>query len=371
MDFRLSEEQEAIRRAAEAFAQGEFTPEGLDELISTAKYPWEILKKAASLGFIGLHFPEKYGGQGYGLVEKVVVIESFCRQDPSLGMALSLSDVGSESILYGGSDEQKQRILPRVAKGEAVLSAGLSSSGSSDFCDHSLKRAGSGDTAILSGKHSFVVNGGLAREMVIPEASDFGKGRGFIVETDQPGVALEESDPRMGLPLVPVRAVRFEDVSIRPINMLPQIEIKAFSALKVELAAQSLGMARGAFERALEYAKKRKAFGRAIIEFQALNHMLADLVTRLESSKWLVYYAAWKLDQGDTDPRLASMAKLYGSMMATDLIREAIQIHGGYGFLRDYELERYYRDAWFPELFVGTAEDQKDAIAEIWLRKSG
>jgi alkylation response protein AidB-like acyl-CoA dehydrogenase len=370
MDFELSNEQEAIRRAAEEFARGEFTTERVDEMTSAAEYPWDMLKKAASLGFIGLHFPEKYGGQGYGLLEKVLMIQSFCRQDPSLGITLSLSDVGAQWILYDGSDEQKERVLPSVARGEAVLSVGLPLMGTGMLDDNPVKSTADRDMAILNGKEPLVINAGLARQIVILEKFGRGKQRAFIVETEQKGVVLEPSEPRMGLSFMPVRGIRFEDVTVSSSNSIPRVGAEAYSALQVELAAQSVGIARGAFERALEYAKKREAFGAPVIEFQALNHELADLETRLEASKWLVYHAAWKLDQGEADPRLASMAKLYGSMMATELIRGAIQAHGGYGFLKEYGLERTYRDAWFIELFGGTAEDQKDSIAGIWLGKT-
>ncbi|NIQ39226.1 MAG: acyl-CoA dehydrogenase [Proteobacteria bacterium] len=370
MDFELSDEQEAIRRAAEEFAQGELTTERVDEMTSGAQYPWDMLKKAANLGFIGLHFPEKYGGQGYGLLEKVLVIQSFCRQDPSLGITLSLSDVGAQWILYDGSDEQKERVLPPVARGETVLSVGLTPMGTGTLDDNPVKSTANRDMAILNGKEPLVINGGLARQIVIFEKFGRGKRRAFIVETEQKGVVLEPSEPRMGVSFMPVRGIRFEEVPVSSSNSISRVETKAHSALQVELAAQSIGMAWGAFDRALEYAKKREAFGSPVIEFQALNHELADLETRLEASKWLVYHAAWKLDQGDPDPRLASMAKLYGSMMATDLIRGAIQAHGGYGFLIEYGLERIYRDAWFIELFGGTAGDQKDTIAGIWLEKA-
>lgn len=370
MDFRLSEEQEALRRAAEEFARKEFNSELVNKLKSAIEYPWEMLKKAARLGFIGLHFPERFGGQGYGLLEKVLVIESFCRKDPNLGTALSLSDIGSRWILDGGSDEQRERFLPSIAKGEAVLSAGLSLTTDMGVKDLCVRVAWRGDTVILSGKEPFVINAGLARQTVVLGEIDPGKRRGFIIEENRHGVVLEESEPKMGLPFVPVLGIRFQDVAISNSDFLPSVEHKSRAALKIEITAQSLGMARGAFERALEYAGKREAFGRRIIEFQALNHKLADLETRLEASKWLIYHAAWELDRGDTDPKLAAMAKLHGNMMVTEIIKEAIQTLGGYGFLKEYGLERYYLDAWFTELCGGTAEDQKDEIAKIWLKKN-
>ncbi len=285
-------------------------------------------------------------------------------------MTLSLSDVGSQWILSDGSEEQNERILPGVARGEAVFSVGLSRMGNQDLRDQPVKSTRRGERITLNGTQSLVINAGLAGQMMIFEGFEPGKRRGFIVNTDQDGVILEESEPKMGLPSLPFRRVRLDNVPISLSDFLPHVDTKADSALEIEIAAQSLGMARGAFELAVEYARSREAFGRRIIEFQALNHALADFATRLEASKWLVYHAAWRLDGGDADPRLTSMAKLFVSMMATDLIRGAIQIHGGYGFLKESGLERRYRDAWFTELLGGTAEDQKDTIAKIWLGKT-
>ncbi len=370
MDFKSSEEQQAIRKAAEEFAQGELTAERADELLSSAQYPWELLKQAASLGFLGLHFPEKYGGQGYGLLEKVLVIEALCRQDSSLGITLSLSDVGSQWVLFGGSEEQRERILPPLAKGEVVFSAGLSPLLDSVSNDHAVRGHERGKTITLSGKEPLAINAGLAKQILLFGEFEGGERRAFLVDPDQKGVKLEESESRIGASLMPVRAIRLEDVQVPVSHCLPSVDTQAYSALKIEISAQSLGMARGAFEKAIEYARRREAFGRPIIRFQALNHQLADFATRLEASKWLLYHAAWRFDQGNADPRLASMAKLYGSVTATALIRNAIQIHGGYGFLKEYGLERYYRDAWFSELFGGTAEKQRDAIAAVWHRKT-
>ena len=382
MDFELTEEQKDIQLAARGFAQGEFDKEKILEWEQSHTFPRELWKKACKLGFVGIHFPEEYGGQGYGLFENILIVEEFCRRDSGVGIALSLVDFSSEIILHFGTPEQKKKYLIPVAKGE-YISAGAYTEPDhgSDITTLSTTATKQDDAFVINGTKTFITNGSIADFFIVlcqvdPHANPPYRGQStLLVEKGIKGLEATEIMPKMGIRMTSTAELSFSDVRV-PVSHLIGEENKGFyQALeffdesRVEIAAQALGIGQGAFDRALEYALKRKQFGRRLIDFQVTQHKLADMATRLETARLLTYKAAWNFDQKRIDPKLTSMAKMFAAKTAVDVADEAIQIHGGYGYITEYEVERFYRDAKITEIYEGTKEIQKNTIASALIGK--
>jgi len=378
----LTEEQKDIQLAARGFAQGEFDKEKILEWEQSHTFPRELWKKACKLGFVGIHFPEEYGGQGYGLFENILIVEEFCRRDSGVGIALSLVDFSSEIILHFGTPEQKKKYLIPVAKGE-YISAGAYTEPDhgSDITTLSTTATKQDDAFVINGTKTFITNGSIADFFIVlcqvdPHANPPYRGQStLLVEKGIKGLEATEIMPKMGIRMTSTAELSFSDVRV-PVSHLIGEENKGFyQALeffdesRVEIAAQALGIGQGAFDRALEYALKRKQFGRRLIDFQVTQHKLADMATRLETARLLTYKAAWNFDQKRIDPKLTSMAKMFAAKTAVDVADEAIQIHGGYGYITEYEVERFYRDAKITEIYEGTKEIQKNTIASALIGK--
>jgi alkylation response protein AidB-like acyl-CoA dehydrogenase len=382
MDFELTEEQKDIQLAARGFAQGEFDKEKILEWEQSHTFPRELWKKACKLGFVGIHFPEEYGGQGYGLFENILIVEEFCRRDSGVGIALSLVDFSSEIILHFGTPEQKKKYLIPVAKGE-YISAGAYTEPDhgSDITTLSTTATKQDDAFVINGTKTFITNGSIADFFIVlcqvdPHANPPYRGQStLLVEKGIKGLEATEIMPKMGIRMTSTAELSFSDVRV-PVSHLIGEENKGFYQVleffdesRVEIAAQALGIGQGAFDRALEYALKRKQFGRRLIDFQVTQHKLADMATRLETARLLTYKAAWNFDQKRIDPKLTSMAKMFAAKTAVDVADEAIQIHGGYGYITEYEVERFYRDAKITEIYEGTKEIQKNTIASALIGK--
>lgn len=376
MDFELTDEQRDIQRAAREFAQGEFDRELALELERDHAFPTSIWKKACELGFIGLHFPEAYGGQGLGIMENTLVVEEFCRQDSGIGVALTLADFSSEMILRFGNETQKQKYLPPVAKGEAISAGAYTEPDhGSDITKLSTTAVKEGGEFIINGTKTFTTNGTLADHFVVlcqtdPEADPSYRGMcTILVERETPGFEATELGDKMGIRMTSTAELSFADVHIPLENLLGQENrgfyqvLEFFDESRIEIAAQALGIAQGAFERALAYAKERRQFGQRIVDFQVTQHKLADMCTKLETARLLTYKAAWNFDRGRIDPLLTSMAKMHAGRVSVEVADEAIQIFGGYGYITEYEVERFYRDARIMEIYEGTREIQKNTIA--------
>ncbi|MCG6906347.1 MAG: acyl-CoA dehydrogenase family protein [Desulfobacteraceae bacterium] len=383
MEFELTKEQQQIQKAVRDFVKGEFKKDAILELEEKHEYPVKMWKKAAELGFIGIHFPEEYSGQGMGVMENILVAEELCRGDSSVGACLMLADFASEIVLHFGSESQKKTWLPKVAEGE-VLSCGAFTEpdhGSDiTFMDTSAVR--DGNEWVINGSKIFITNGGpLAGFYSVlcqtnPDAQPSHRGMSLIlVEADRPGVSTASVGVKMGIRMMHTAEVTFKDVRVPAENLIGEENrgfyqvLEFFDESRILIAAQGLGTAQGAFDRALDYVKSREQFGRKIAKFQITQHKLADMATKIEMARLLTYKAAWNFDQGRIDPKLTSMAKMVAGRTAVEVADEAIQLMGGYGYMLEYEVERFYRDAKICELYEGTKEIQKNTIASALVGK--
>jgi alkylation response protein AidB-like acyl-CoA dehydrogenase len=382
MEFKLSREQEEIQKAAREFARGEFDKDIALEHERTHTFPRELWKKACQLGFMGIHFPEEYGGQDYGILENALVVEEFCRQDSGIGIAISLADFSSELILRFGTEEQKQEYLVPVTGGKAISSGGFTEPDhGSDITLMNTTAVREGDDYIINGVKTFITNGTIGNFVIVlcqtdPEVNPTYRGQSVIlVETDTPGYTRADLGEKMGIRMSPTAELVFNQVRVPVSNRVGQENkgfyhvLHFFDESRVEIAAQALGIAQGAFDRSLAYCKQRTQFNKKIAEFQVTQHKLADMATMIETARLIVYKAAWNYDQGRIDPKLTSMAKMFAGRVAVEVADEAIQLHGGYGYMLEYEVERFYRDAKIMEIYEGTREIQKNTIASALLGK--
>jgi alkylation response protein AidB-like acyl-CoA dehydrogenase len=382
MDFELTQEQRDIQKAAREFAQGEFDKEKILEWEQTHTFPREIWKKASELGFIGIHFPEEYGGQGCGVTENILIVEEFCRQDSGVGIALSIVDFSSELVLRYGTAEQKKKYLLPVAQGQ-FISAGAYTEPDhgSDITLLSTTAKKERGSYIINGTKTFITNGTMADFFIVlcqtdSEAKPSYRGQcTFIVDKGTKGFEATEIMPKMGIRMTSTAELSFSDVTIPASHLLGEESkgfyqvLEFFDESRIEIAAQALGIAQGAFDRALDYAKKREQFKKKLVEFQITQHKLADMATKIEAARLLTYKAAWNFDKKKIDPKLTSMAKWFAARTAVEVADEAIQMLGGYGYLTEYEVERFYRDAKITEIYEGTREIQKNTIASALIGK--
>jgi len=384
MDFELSPEQKEIQRAASSFAQGEFDREVALDLERNHQFPFAILKKACNLGFIGIHYPEEYGGQGYGVLENSLIVEAFCRKDSGIGVCLSIANFSSEIILRFGSEAQKKRYLIPITRGEAISAGAFTEPDhGSDITLLNTSAVREGSHYVINGTKTFISNGRIANFAIVlcqtdPLAKPTYRGQStLIVEKGAPGFDVTELGEKMGLKMTSTTEMSFDQVRIPEENLVGPLHrgfyqvLEFFDESRVMVAAQALGIAQGAFDRALEYAKGRGQFGQKLVEFQVTQHKLADMATQIEGARCLVYKAGWNFDQGRIDPKLTSMAKMVAGRVAVEVAQEAIQIHGGYGYMLEYEVERFYRDARITEIYEGTREIQKNTIAGAVIGKRG
>ena len=382
MEFQLSKEQRAVQKAARKFAKGEFDKEIALRHEKAHAFPEAIWKSACGLGFIGLHFPKAYGGQEYGIMENVLVTEAFCRQDSGIGIALTLSDFSSEIILRFGTEEQKKKYLIPLTQGKALSSGGFTEPNhGSDITTMQTKALRDGDEFVINGVKTFITNGTVSSYVLVlcqtdPECSPSYRGQSIIlVERGTPGFSSSDVGEKMGIKMSPTGELVFSNVRV-PVSNLIGVEnrgfyhvLEFFDESRIEIAAQALGVAQGAFDRALAYTKERSQFGKKLSEFQVTRHKLADMATKIETARLIVYKAAWNFDQGRIDPKLTSMAKMYAARVAVEVADEAIQLFGGYGYMLEFEVERFYRDARITEIYEGTKEIQKNTIASSLLGK--
>ena len=382
MEFKLDKEQEAIQNAAREFAKGEFDKEIALEHERSHTFPSKIWKKACELGFMGIHYPEKYGGQEYGVFENILVVEEFCRQDSGIGVALSLADFSSEIILRFANEQQKEKYLIPLTKGEAISSGGFTEPDhGSDITLMDTTAIKKGDEYIINGVKTFITNGTIADFAMVlcqtdSEAKPTYRGQSvIIVEKGTPGYSTADVGEKMGIKMTSTAELSFNDVRVPVSNLVGQENkgfyhvLEFFDESRIEIAAQALGIAQGAFDRALAYCKERTQFGKKLAQFQVTQHKLADMAAKIELASLIVYKSAWNFDQGKIDPKLTSIAKMYAARSAVEIADEAIQLLGGYGYMLEYEVERFYRDAKITEIYEGTKEIQKNTIASSLLGK--
>ena len=382
MEFELNRTQKEIQKAVRDFAKGEFDKELALELDRKHEFPKKIWQKAGELGLIGVHYPEEYSGQGLGSMEDIIVIEELCRGDSTIGSAVALASFGSELLLHYGNEELKQKYLPQVAEGK-MLSGGAFTEPDhgSDITAMNTTAVKDGDEWVVNGVKTFITNGGLAGFYSVlcqtdPDASPAYRGLSVIfVEADREGVATMDVGEKMGISMMATAEVSFKDVRVPASNLIGEEGkgfyhvLHFFDESRIQVAAQALGTAQGAYDRALDYVKQREQFGKKIAPFQVTHHKLADMATKIELARLITYKAAWNFDQGRIDPKLTSMAKMFAAKTAVEVADEAIQLLGGYGYMKEYEVERFYRDAKITEIYEGTKEIQKNTIASSIIGK--
>jgi alkylation response protein AidB-like acyl-CoA dehydrogenase len=384
MDFELTKEQKDIQKAVRDFVKGEFKKEVIAELEEKHEYPVKMWKKAAELGFIGIHYPEQYSGQGMGVFENILVAEELCRGDSSVGACIMLAGFASEIVMHFGSEEQKSKWLPQVAEGK-VLSCGAFTEPDhgSDITAMNTTAVKDGNEWVINGSKIFITNGGPRAGFYSvlcqsdPNAKPLYRGISLIlVEADRPGVTATTVGVKMGIRMMDTAEVNFNNVRV-PISNTIGEENKGFYQLlqffnesRIGIAAQALGTAQGAFDRALAYVKQRvQGGGRKLADYQVTQHKLAEMATKIEMSRLITYKAALNFDRKTIDPKITSMAKFAAARTAVEVCDEAIQLMGGYGYMLEYEVERFYRDAKITEIYEGTKEIQKNTIASGLLGK--
>jgi alkylation response protein AidB-like acyl-CoA dehydrogenase len=370
MDFELSDEQKDIQKAAREFAQGEFDPDLALELDQNGQFPESLWKKAARLGFIGIHYPEELGGQGLGLFENVLVIEAFCRVDSGIGSALSLVDLGSEIILEFGTQEQKKKFLIPLVRGEKRLSVAFGESEDwKDLSSISSIAEKKGKGYLIHGKKRFVPNISLADAFIMPCKEPKRGLITLIVERDKDGIEIHRVD-KLGLRMIAFGDLHIKEVWVPDENLLGNGEgkinqVKYFHQVTgLRSLAQALGVIQGAFDRALKYSTQREQFGRKLSQFQVIRHKLSDMAVGTEVARWLTYKSVIEFDRGEMDQGSPSTAQLEVGRRLVWAVDEALQIFGGYGYIAEQDIEHFYRDAWAVAAELGTEEELKDEIAK-------
>jgi len=372
MDFSLSKEQVDIQKAAAEFAKGEFDPDAALEYDQNQQFPSNIWKKACELGFVGIHFPEEYGGPGFGLLENVLIVEAFCRQDSGIGTALALSDFGSEMILRYGTDNQKRELLPFVAGGEGIVTMAFLEEGYS-LAPFSTTARVNEDGYVIDGRKDFVTLGTLADYLMVAcqTISDDPYAQSVIlVEKETDNVEVIGAGEKMGMRMVPMAQVSFRNVRVAEENGIGQggkgyFQLKEFlNQVRIEAAAIGVGIAQAGLDRALEYGKKREQFGKAIVNYDAIRNKLADMCMELEMARLVTYKAAWSFDRGRPNQRSILMAKAIASRTAYKVTHDALQIHGGLGYMAEGHIERFFRDAKVLDLFMEPGKVQRRKLVD-------
>ncbi|HWZ96960.1 MAG TPA: acyl-CoA dehydrogenase [Candidatus Dormibacteraeota bacterium] len=381
MDFSFTDEQQQLRKSIREFAEGEIAPH-IMEWDEASHFPLEIMPKLAEMGLLGIIFPEQYGGAGLGYIEYVTAVEELSRVDGSIGIIVAAhNSLCSNHIYKFGTEAQKQKYLVPLAQGKKIGAWSLTEpEAGSDAGGTRTTARRDGDHYIINGSKTFTTNGHYADTCVAMAVTDKSKGShgisAFILEKGMPGFRPGKKENKLGLRASDTSEIIFTDCRVPAANLLgPDGEgftgsLAILDGGRISIAALGLGMAQGALDAALSYAKQRKQFGKTISEFQAIQFKLADMATEVEAARLLVYRAAWLADQKSVRfSKESSMAKLYAGEVAVKVANECVQIHGGYGFIKDYPAEKFYRDVKLCTIGEGTSEIQKLVIARQLLGK--
>jgi len=380
MDFELTEEQKMLKTMAQDFAIKELEPIAA-QIDEESRFPEENVKKMAELGLTGIGLPEEHGGSGGGATEFCIVIEEISRVCAATGaILLASSGLAVEPIYVYGNEDQKKRFVTPVATGEKLASFALTEAGAgSDPAALETTATRQNNGYLLNGTKIFITNGAEAGIILVFATTDKSlRHKGittFVVEKDTPGFAVGKHEHKLGIRASSTVELVFEDCFVPEENRLGnegegfKIAINAIDASRVVVAAQALGIAQGAFDKALTYAKERQQFGQPIANFQAIQWMLADMATQIDAARLLTYRAAYLQDKGVSFIKEASMAKVFAAETSVFVTNKAIQIYGGYGYVKEYPLERYFRDAKITEIYEGTSEMQRMTIARQLIRE--
>ena len=376
MEFELTDEQRQIKEEVGRFADNEIRPEA-KEYDREEKAPLDLIEKGAEMGLTGAQIPIEYGGAGYDMLTVALIVEELYSADPGIAGSILGTAFGSEAIIAFGTEDQKERWLPGLAAGEAICGSAISEPhAGSDVSSISTRAEKDGDEWVVDGNKMWITNGSIGDFFVVlcktdPDAE--GRYNGFsqiVVESDRDGFESDKITGKMGIRASDTAELILDDVRVPEENLVGTEgagflqQMQFFDETRTQVAAQGVGIAKGANERALEYAQEREQFGRPIGDFQAIQHKLADMHTRTEAARQLTYKSAWSVEHRDDQlTMLASMAKEFASRVAVDCANECVQIHGGSGYVDDFDAERFYRDAKITQIYEGTTEIQKNIIA--------
>lgn len=379
MYFELTEEQKMIRQAARDFALTELKP-GVIERDELQKFPAEQVKKLGELGFLGMMVSPNYGGAGMDAISYVLVMEELSKIDASTSVVVS---VNNSLVCYGlekyGTEEQKQKYLAPLAKGECIGAFCLSEpEAGSDATSQSTTAIDMGDHYLLNGTKNWITSGGSASTYIVIAQTDAAKKHhginSFIVEKGMPGFTVGPKENKMGIRGSDTHSLMFTDVKVPKANRIGEdgfgfkFAMNVLDGGRIGIASQALGLASGAYELAVQYAKDRKTFGKPLADHQAIQFKLADMATEIEAARLMCLKAAWLKDHGKPYAQASSMAKLYASEVAMRTTTEAVQIHGGYGYVKEYHVERLMRDAKITQIYEGTSEIQRIVISRGLLK---
>jgi alkylation response protein AidB-like acyl-CoA dehydrogenase len=375
MDFTLTKEHKDIQKAAREFAIGEFKDVAREYDLQEI-FPEKILDKARQLDLVGLFIPEAYGGPGLGYLEHALVLEEFWKIDPGIGQQLCSVSFGAEELILYGTEEQKKQYLAPIFNGKGIMGFAITEpDAGSDTAAVTTTAVKDGDDYIINGSKVMIGNGTVGTFLLVfcltnpEEKSKTARHSIIIVETDREGYKADKMEGKMGLRCSDTAAVYFNNLRVPQKNLVGTegngfIQLmNFFDRSRAYVAAHGLGLAQGALDQALRHVKGRKQFGRPLAAFQATQFKIAEMATKIETARNMVYKAAWLLDNGMSDTKLTAMAKLYACHVAVEVVDEAMQLHGGYGYFDDYDIERFYRAAKVLEIYEGTKEVEKIIIA--------
>ncbi|WP_216829979.1 acyl-CoA dehydrogenase [Alkalihalobacterium elongatum] len=378
MNFQLTEEQEMLRKMIRDFAENEVAPSAA-ERDEEASFDRAIFDKMAELGLTGIPWPEEYGGIGADYLSYIIAVEELSRVCASTGVTLSAHiSLCSWPIYTFGTEEQKQKYLRALAEGRNIGAYGLTEPGAgSDVASMKTTAKEDGDHYVINGSKIFITNGGVADIYVVFAVTDADKKHkgitAFIVESDMPGFSVGKKEDKLGIRSSPTTEIIFEDLRVPKENILGK-EGEGFKVAMMTLdggrngiAAQALGIAQGALDASIDYAKERKQFGKTIGAQQGIGFKLADMATKIEAARLLTYQAAWQKSEGIKNGREAAMSKLFAGDTAMEVTVEAVQVFGGYGYTKEYPVERYMRDAKITQIYEGTQEIQRLVISKMLL----
>src|SRR3984885_10263315 len=381
MNFGLTDEQSHLRKSIREFAEKEMKPHVL-EWDETQHFPLDVFKKLGEMGVLGAVFPEELGGAGYSYIDYSIIMEEVARVDPSIALSLAAHlSLCTNHIYLAGNDEQKKKYIPKLATGESIGCWSLTEpEAGSDAGGVRTKAVLDGDTWVLNGNKTFCTNAHIADVCVVMAVTDRAASShgisAFIVENGTAGVRSGKKENKLGMRCSPTGELIFTDCRLPAAQMCGNRgegfvdSLRILDGGRISIAALAVGIAQGAFEAALKYSKQRKQFGRFISEFQAIQNKLADMATEIDAARLLTQRAAWLKDSGTGVNKESSMAKLFASETAVRVTNEAVQIHGGYGFIKDYPVEKFFRDAKLCTIGEGTSEIQRLVIARQLLKST-
>jgi len=381
MNYFLTEDQKMIKDLAAQIAREKIAPIAA-ELDESGEFPWEVVRTLAKSDLFRVFIPTDYDGLGGGMFEMCLVVEELSRACSGIALAYAASGLGTIPIILFGNEEQKKKYLPRLAAGEILAAFGLTESGAgSDAAAIKTTAKPDGDSYVLNGTKQWITNGGEASVYTVVALTDPARGvRGsstILVEKDHPGFTFGKKENKMGIRASATRELIFQDCRVPKTNLLAKegmgflVAMKTLDQSRPGVASQALGISQGALDKAIEYSRERRQFGKPISSFQGIQFMLADMATQVEASRALTYAAARSIDAGEKDvSRLSAMAKVFASDTAMRVTTDAVQILGGYGYMKEYPVEKMMRDAKITQIYEGTNQIQREVIALGLIKES-